>query len=144
MNKLGKEHVMGVAFGNELDDAANHASVQSWWGSDGKYVQTVKARVKELDDAGFTEVPITSAWTAGIGSKLVRGNPLGDTLLALDDEYKDRWVWAHNPYSLWSPGMPPTSSADCRQHVDAAVDIGFIKTSTRDFRDKIQQLIGRD
>jgi hypothetical protein len=138
IKKMGKDRIMGVAIGNEMDDT-KYVYPADFWSPDGAYVQWVKKVAKTLNDAGFEDVPLTTAWTAGIIVKI--DGELRPMLQALHDEFKSRWVWAYNPYSIWSHDLWPTSQTDCQAKTAAAIDVEFFKSSSVLYRDKVAKLV---
>merc|ERR1719476_875790 len=70
MRLLGPEHVMGFAVGNELEllykhHHTNEDCIRNMW-DEGRLWDVFQQYVGEIDSMGFSNVPITSVFTAGV------------------------------------------------------------------------------
>lgn len=144
MKRIGVDHILGVAIGNEMDILHQHPD---WWRAafpncmlelwDQKgYLKVFKRRVAEMDAAlgfknGTGTIPVTSVWTAGFAHAGTDLNPpfLESPGVALvrsfvKDIYKEygrRWVWTFNPYPIWSAGLQPDkgNASECNKAIAA-------------------------
>ncbi|CAE7231208.1 bath-40 [Symbiodinium pilosum] len=112
---VGREHVMGLAIGNELELLYNHAGtecIRELW-SGGRLWQTFQSRVAEFDQMGFSGIPVTSVFTAGV---LTRSpvvpfleNPsqgLVNTFLQQAvRKYGKRYAFTFNVYPYFDPNL---------------------------------------
>merc|ERR1712107_214646 len=97
MQMVGKSHILGISFGNEVDHKdMDWPGMTSW----------VPSLVKKMDGANLKDIPLTIVWTFGIVNKLEKG-PIADFLRAMQTQYEDRWVWATNIYPIWDTSMYP-------------------------------------
>jgi hypothetical protein len=119
---LGKERVMGFAFGNEMD---NKDQCREGF-KNGTLFHQMKTWVDAIDDEGFETVPVTVVWAMGV---LGKGNDpskdpfdpeLEPFLTAAHKHWGDRFVWSFNPYPLWDASIIPTSAAQCEGMIEAA------------------------
>jgi hypothetical protein len=126
MKAIGKERIMGLAIGNEMDilwthkdwwydkfpncmiDMWNINSPKSYWSQFQRYVASLDT---EVDGHA---IPVTSVWTAGFAFsgpgeppfQEYPGRALVRTFVnTAYKKYGKRWVWTFNPYPIWSGGL---------------------------------------
>uniref|UniRef100_A0A7S0BBM8 Uncharacterized protein n=1 Tax=Pyrodinium bahamense TaxID=73915 RepID=A0A7S0BBM8_9DINO len=154
LRMLGKEHVMGVAIGNEMDifrDAKGstdtHCNTDLW---DWQYWIVLQSRVYDMDHGGFEDTKITVVWAMSVLGAI-------DTPFKEDEKAKvntlltkawkkwgRRFIWSFNIYTIWDRSVWPTSSDDCAEKAHAAVSIDPIKGMLRAIRERIKQITGND
>lgn len=142
---LGKDHIMGVAIGNELDVAGNN---QACWGQglfptgNDHFWNMFKSRVDDLDSMGFNETKVTVVWSMG----LIGGDPFNgaimDFLTKAHDNYGDRWVWSVNPYPIWDHSQQPQNPQECDFKIDNAIALSYTKTGMSTVRTKVNTYAG--
>jgi len=110
MQVLGPEHIMGVAFGNELEllfqkTGVKQDCVEELWGG-GRYFDTLVSRAEDMDrNEAFKSVKLTSVF----GAYCLAGFPFVDSpvsqvltyLRKAWQKYGDRWAWSFNVYPFW-------------------------------------------
>jgi len=157
MKMLGKEHVMGISIGNEMD--AFHSS-RSWAETDcnddlwnGGYWKTLQRHVMDMDLNGFVDTKVTAAWSlAMLGSPGSPDRPFKEDHLAkastlvksAAEKWPGRWVWTFNVISLFDSSLRPTSPEDCAQSTAEAVGLGPMRRALREIRRRIKLITGRD
>jgi hypothetical protein len=123
MKFLGKDRVMGFAFGNEMDIKAKDQCREGF--KNGDLFKQMKMWVDTMDAAGFDTVPVTVVWAMGV---LSTNDPSVDPfdpelepfLRAAHQEWGDRFVWTFNPYPLWDKNIIPKSAEQCDNMIKAA------------------------
>jgi len=115
MRKIGPSNVMGFSVGNELEllysqDSAPQNCIREMWDGGGFWM-TFQKRVKEIDDMGFSAIPVTSVFTAGI---LYQGYPfvnnpgqalVSDFLANATEKYVRRYAFTFNIYPYFDPDL---------------------------------------
>merc|ERR1740121_630057 len=125
MMQLGTESVMGFAIGNELEllytqENAPQNCIRQLWDGGGLW-RTFQKRVKDIDEMGFSHVPVTSVFTGGI---LYTGYPfvnikgqalVGDFLANVTNKYGKRYAFTFNIYPYFDDGLrlDPGSNHTC-------------------------------
>lgn len=132
MKRLGPDHVLGVAVGNEMDVfwrvPDNQRCLNELW--NGRYQSLVKRRVDDMDSNGFENAKITIVW----GMSALEQKPFKEdnqakinTLVTWAyNEYKGRFVWTFNIYAIWDTSLAhdPGNVHQCQ---------GAINTATSDY-----------
>lgn len=125
MKLLGREHIMGFAVGNELERLSGLeilACVEDIWDR-GRLWQQFRKHVREIDEMGFQDVPVTSAFTAEIVYKEEQpfeNRPgvalVNDFLSNATREYGTRFVFTLNIYPYFDPSLKldPGHRISCR------------------------------
>lgn len=151
---LGKEHIMGVAIGDEMDifrDARSPDEVScndELW--NGKYWSTLQARVNDLDMNGLGSTKVTAVWALsvlGATQTAFKEDSAARVNTLLTHAYKkwgQRWAWTFNVYTIWDRSLWPTSESDCADRSAAAVSIESIKGVVRELRSRIKMITGND
>lgn len=156
MKMMGKEHVMGIAVGNQMDI---FKTSKSWAETDcndklwsGRYWETLQHRVRDMDLNGFTDTKVTVVWSLGmLASAGTAEQPFREDNVARAStlvkqaagKWPSRWVWTFNTYSIYDPKLWPTSSQDCAQKTSAATSIEPLQETLREVRRRIQLVTGR-
>merc|ERR1711972_961583 len=125
-----------MSFGNEMFGKG----AVDW---DGYMLPWVKAKITEMDNAGFQNVKVLFVWAFGIIDN-IRGLRDFPFLKKMVSQYPDRWVWSVNVYSIWDTSIWPTSPNDCKQKVAAAVDMAYVKALMTDFRKAVSNYTGNN
>jgi hypothetical protein len=119
---LGKDRVMGFAFGNEMD-----YKKQCREGfKNGDLFKQMKSWVNAMDAIGdgFDKVPVTVVWAMGVLGH-AKDHPfdpeLEPFLAAAHKEWRERFVWTFNPYPLWDDNIIPESAEQCEDKIKAAI-----------------------
>jgi len=134
MKLIGPEHTLGMGFGNEVDLKGGG----NFFGKNGDLFNYISKCVKQMDEAGFDKVPITTVFTAGIRDTA----PWDDFLKQAFETWGDRWVFSYNPYSIWDVNLMGLAQSDCNAAVAAATGVKYIQDMTQGIREKIKTLIG--
>lgn len=128
LQRLGAQHVMGIAVGNELELLYNHKSVpqdciDELWDR-GRLWRTFQQRIAEADEMGFSSVPITSVFTStivysGAPSLAFMNIPhqarVNDFLRNATSAYYGRFVFVVNIYPYFDPTLrinPPHETCE--------------------------------
>jgi len=144
MKILGKERIMGLSVGNEIDnnndpDPNNPNNPKNaFWETD--YFNIIKNNVDAMDLAGFTDVPITAVWSMGAPSKFE--GMLQPLLSQAQDLWKERWVWSFNPYPIWDVNVQPASAEECADKVAVAIGLDYTKTAMTNVRNNVRDFVG--
>jgi len=154
MALLGKERIMGMAIGQEMDifrdsrsSVDSACNVELW---KGRYWAVLQNRVSDMDSKGFTEVKVTAVWGLSVlGSietpfKEDSAARVNSLLSRAHARWGGRWVWTFNAYSVWDRSLWPDSKRDCAEKARAAVSIQPVKSILRDIRRRIKQITGKD
>jgi hypothetical protein len=118
---LGNDRVMGLAFGNEMD---NKNQCREGFKNGNLFTQ-MKRWVDAMDAIGdgFDKVPVTVVWAMGVLGK-TKGHAfdpeLEPFLTAAHKEWHDRFVWTFNPYPLWDASIVPKSAEQCEDMIKFA------------------------
>lgn len=129
---LGRDHVMGVAIGNEMEllqfkaETPPECTHRMWEG--GYFASTLAARVADLDRLdGFQGVPVTSVF----GAYILAGQPFVETPGAMVNsfietavkQYGHRWVFTLNIYPYFDPGnrLDPGTEDECSEALNRTV-----------------------
>ncbi|CAE7947621.1 CARNS1, partial [Symbiodinium sp. KB8] len=157
LQKLGRDHVMGVAVGNELEllyqkDYATSSCIHRLWGG-GQFWRKLTQRAADLDGmAGFSDVPLTSVF----GAAIFAGEPFVENINAtVQTLYRDavakfgkRWVFTLNIYPYFDPNnaLDPGSTTKCTQALTTATCFSDPRCSlpamVKDMRRRMQSLSG--
>mmetsp|Transcript_83499 Transcript_83499/g.259350 ORF Transcript_83499/g.259350 Transcript_83499/m.259350 type:complete len:358 (+) Transcript_83499:428-1501(+) len=158
--RLGPEHVMGLAIGNEMDLLFSKSGIdpdvtaeciREVWGG-GRFWRMFSRRVAELDAMGFGSVTVTSVF----GGLALDGTPFKENpaealvmsfFINASRAYGERFAFAFNFYPYFDPTLQldPGSPDQCKQALASATcfskdcDIPRIAARTRR---KIQQITG--
>jgi hypothetical protein len=155
--KIGVDHVMGVAIGNELELFWKHATLEcidKMWAKRYAINKTI-SRIAELDKLpGFDKVSVTSVFgayaLAGVGNVPFVNIPnatVNDYLSEVHQKYGRRWVFTFNIYSYFDTGnhLDPGPGHQCNAALKMSTCLGggclvsFIGIAART---KMQQLTG--
>lgn len=150
MQRIGREHMMGVSIGNELDNRGNNGDCwnQGLWTT---FFDTFKSRISEMDAiAGFNDVPVTTVFTMGVFGV----SEVHNFLQQAHDTWGSRFVWSFNPYPVWSPGIVPCSDDgitpracgpnECHERTSIGSGIGFTKDQMTAARKSVFDLTQSD
>eukprot|EP00439_Symbiodinium_sp_Y106_P045060 s255_g5.t1 len=165
LQKLGRDHVMGVAVGNELEllyqkDYATPSCIRRLWGG-GEFWRKLTQRLSQhgfvraadLDAmAGFSDVPLTSVF----GAAIFAGQPFVENINAtVQTLYRDavakfgkRWVFTLNIYPYFDPNnaLDPGSSTKCTQALSTSTCFSDptcrLPAMVKDMRERMQSLSG--
>lgn len=147
MELLGKEHILGVAVGNEMDIFVRRASKEcneDLW--NGRYWETLKRRVQDMDEAGLEEVKVTIVWAMSVlGAKPWKEDAeakVNTLVTQAFEKWGDRWVWTFNVYSIWDSNFWPHSNADCAAKTKESVSIHYTKAILKAAREHINMTTG--
>jgi len=108
LKRLGKEHVFGIAVGNELDlrKKEDHPCMPDFW--KGGYLELLEQRAADLEKIGFGSVPLTAVLTPSVlgnDERPFRNTSDEGFATFYSDVYKrfgkSRWAWAFNVYPFW-------------------------------------------
>lgn len=119
---LGKERVMGLAFGNEMD---NKEKCRPLFKS-GEFFMQMQQWVDAIDKKGFGSVPVTVVWAMGVLGKGIDTTEhsfepeLEPFLWNASKTWGKRFVWTFNPYPLWDESIKPKDAEHCSQMIEAA------------------------
>jgi len=131
LQKLDRNHVMGVAVGNELEllqkkkDIDKECIHRMWQG--GYFFRKLKERAADLDAlAGFDDVPLTSVFGGYIlsGSPFVEepGAMCASFLRDAVTTFSDRWVFSLNvyPYFDTNNALDPGTEDKCKNAIQTS------------------------
>jgi len=152
MKMLGKDHIMGVSIGNEMDIFGNHRSSSTspchtkLW--EGQYWDILKSRIRDLDANGFEDTKVTITWAMSVLGALK--TPFREDALAkvntlvtkASARLGSRWVWSFNIYPMWSHDLWPASIGDCRAASTLATQIEPVKIMLKQLRQRIHGVTG--
>merc|ERR1719410_756915 len=161
MRKVGPEHIMGLAIGNEQDLLYTKEYIKPFpecisnmW--EGSYMwQATVDRITDLDAMGpdFADIPVTSVIS---GAALYSLHPFREDSNAmmttyLREAYKKygkRWVWSANIYTFWNPFYRrdfPWFFGKCKGAIKKGTTWGpggDIYAQFKDFRQRIWRITG--
>eukprot|EP00931_Biecheleriopsis_adriatica_P111757 TRINITY_DN8621_c0_g1_i4.p1 TRINITY_DN8621_c0_g1~~TRINITY_DN8621_c0_g1_i4.p1 ORF type:complete len:423 (+),score=81.42 TRINITY_DN8621_c0_g1_i4:126-1394(+) len=155
LKMLGRDHVMGVAVGNEMEllqfkEFITKECLDRIWKA-GYFYKKLIARASDLDKIGFSDVPLTTVF----GGYALAGEPFVESPTAmcysfLTDAYKRfgrRWVFTLNIYPYFDPGnaLDPGSTDKCSQSLkrDWCLDKTCnLPATTVVMRQKMEKLTG--
>lgn len=140
MQLLGKEHIMGVSIGNEMDND-NSAPWDFWQHG---FFDMIKSRVDDMDGMGFTDTPITVVWSMGALSADPFNTKITPLLTQAKDTWGSRWVWSFNPYPIWDSSQRPWSQGDCESKTNGAISLDYTRNVMGTARDKVASFVGSD
>jgi hypothetical protein len=140
MQLLGKEHIMGVSVGNEMDN--DNSAPWDFW-SHG-FFDMIQSRLNDMDAMGFTETPITVVWSMGALAQQPWNDKITGFLTQARDRWGSRWVWSFNPYPIWDPSQHPTGQWDCQQKTDGAIALDYTRNVMGDARNRVASFVGSD
>jgi len=157
---LGREHIMGVAVGNEMDllykkmkddSTVDQACIDRLWEGE-KLWDVFASRVEELDSLGFADVPVTSVFSAAaLGGDPFQEDP-GKALVKsflgrATQRYRRRYVFTFNHYSYFDPNLQlDPNSNNCSRALGVAACWGrscIPPRSMAEARWKIERFTGR-
>lgn len=106
LQRLGKDHIFGVAIGNELDLHPDPCMSDFWKSG---YLDLLKRRAADLDKIGFHDTKISAVVTTGVIAELPFVNTadqaIGEFFKGAYHAFgKQRWAWSFNVYPFWNPG----------------------------------------
>jgi len=152
MKLLGKEHVMGVSIGNEMDvfghlrlPSTTPCNTMLW---EGLYWDILTSRIRDLDAHGFGDTKVTITWAMSVldaletpfkEDALAKANTLVTQAFA---KLGSRWVWSFNIYPMWSHNLWPTSMGDCNSRSELATQIEPVKSMLKQIRQRIHKVTG--
>eukprot|EP00440_Ansanella_granifera_P007496 gb/GFBE01008116.1/.p1 GENE.gb/GFBE01008116.1/~~gb/GFBE01008116.1/.p1 ORF type:complete len:442 (+),score=87.80 gb/GFBE01008116.1/:1-1326(+) len=126
LQKLGREHVMGVAFGNEIEllqykETTSAACTKRMW-KGGYFYRKLLERAADLDVLeGFDDVPLTTVF----GGYILSGSPFVEQPGAMCNtflhdafsKFGRRWIFTLNVYPYFDPAnaLDPGSSDKCTE-----------------------------
>ncbi|CAE7251591.1 unnamed protein product [Symbiodinium natans] len=156
LQKLGRDHVMGVAVGNELEllqfkKGMDPTCIQQIWGG-GYFYRKLTQRANDLDAlVGFSNVPLTSVF----GGYILSGEPFVEEPGArVTTFYRDvvakfgkRWVFTVNIYPYFDPNnaLDPGTTNKCTKALATTVcfeDTCNLPGTVAKMRSKMQLLTG--
>jgi len=151
MKRLTKDHILGVAVGNEMDifwrGKEGTPCLKELW--DTRYWADLQSRVDDMDKNGFKETKITIVWAMSVldnhTGKLFKEDPQARVNTLVNNAYKkwhDRWVWSFNVYAIWDNSLYPTSAKDCEIKTKAAVSISYTQNILATCRERITSMTG--
>lgn len=139
MELLGKERIMGVSVGNEMD---NLDGPHGFW--DHGFFDMIKSRVDDMDAAGFVDTPITVVWSMGA----LANHPFNWKIMSLLRQAKStwgsRWAWSFNPYPIWDMSQQPNSPNECESRVATATALDYTRNVMGVARDHVAEFVGSD
>jgi len=128
---LGREHIMGLAVGNELDllytsikddKTVTEDCVDRLWG--GEFWEAFVQRVEEFDSLGFGDIPVTSVFSAAaLGGDPFQEEPkkalVKSFLEKATAKYGTRYAFTFNHYAYFDPSqkMDAGSISQCTKAV---------------------------
>jgi hypothetical protein len=135
MQFLGRDRVMGVAFGNEMDNEKR--CDQTFYSN--QFFDLIKPRVDEMDANNFSDVPVTVVWSMGALADQPFNHKINSFLTSAHKEWGDRWVWTFNPYPLWDASQQPKNSGECGK-VAGAISLDYTKAVMGEARKRVTQV----
>jgi len=156
LKRLGPDHVMAVAVGNEMElffqkvgvtpDCVNRLWVQ------GEYWKLLVDRMKDLDANGFTETKLTSVFGAySLAHTPFLNDPTQGLVASFlknassANETKDRWVFNFNIYPFWEVGSWPKDQCETRlKGALSYAHTGEVPMTAKVFRQRIKMVTGKD
>jgi predicted enzyme related to lactoylglutathione lyase len=143
MKLLGKDRIMGLAVGNEMDNVDNERQVQpDFWESG--FFNLIKSIVDDMDAAGFTDIPVTVVWSMGALAQQPFNSKIMSLVTQARDTWGNRWVWSFNPYPLWDTNLIPTSAEDCDTKVANSIAIDYTRNVMGDARNRVAQFVANN
>lgn len=139
MQLLGKDHIMGVSVGNEMD---NQDGPDGFW--DHGFFDLIKSRVDDMDAAGFVDTPITVVWSMGALAEQPWNGKISTLMTQANNTWGSRWAWSFNPYPIWDMSQQPSSPDDCAAKVDAATSLDYTRNVMGNARDRVAEFVGSD
>lgn len=164
MRLLGKEHILGLAVGNELELLWRHKSiskdcVNELWDM-GRLWRTFQSRVHDVDSMGMglEQLPITSVFTSsivysGANSLSFVNIPhqamVNDFLRNATAKYYSRFVFAVNIYPYFDPTLkvePPRHTCETAIEIATCFDSPRCLTNRAlaEVRRKVRHLVQND
>lgn len=139
MKLLGKERIMGISVGNEMD---NLDGPDGFW--EHGFFDMIKSRVDDMDAAGFTDTPITVVWSMGALAGYPWKPKISSLLTQAKDTWGKRWAWAFNPYPIWDLSQQPSSEEECTWKVAGATALTYTRNVMGNARDRVAEFVGSD
>mmetsp|Transcript_16886 Transcript_16886/g.36337 ORF Transcript_16886/g.36337 Transcript_16886/m.36337 type:complete len:469 (-) Transcript_16886:392-1798(-) len=158
LQKLGPDHIMGVAIGNELEllwqkSYASKECIDNMW--DGGYFwEKTVSRIGDLDNLGsdYSKLPVTSVF----GGAILGAEPFINThqarvttyLKNATNLYGSRWAFSLNVYPYLDPNvhLDPHSAHKCDESIKQATCLNkpdcLTTTILRVMRGKMKALTG--
>jgi len=140
MQLLGKEHIMGVSVGNEMDND-NNAPWDFW---DHGFTDLIQSHLDDMDAMGFTDTPITVVWSMGALAQSPWNSKIMSFMTHAKETWGTRWTYSFNPYPIWDSSQRPWSAEDCESKTDGAVSLEYTKNVMSDARDRVAGFVGSD
>lgn len=150
MRLLGKDRIMGVAIGNEMDiyfqkPGATSQCIQDLWG--GSYWEMFQSRVLDMDMMGLDGVKVTTVWAGSIMASFPFVNTpqarVQDFVRNASQTYGSRWVWSPTIYPIWDSSIlpPPGDEARCQKMIDVATDMdNYVAALVVSYRQRIRNI----
>jgi len=155
LKRLGPEHVMGLAIGNNLDHfylSRKKGDAQEIW-DNGRLWSEFNRRIEEMDAMGFGGVPVTSVFSDSV---LKGGYPFVDIpskrlvntfLHNATKKYGSRFVFSFNvdPFYESKLRMDPDSNGTCVNALQESLYLGkgcLAPTTMSTLRQRVQDLTG--
>jgi hypothetical protein len=140
LQMIGKEQIIALAFGNELDIADTKDCSQKFW--EEGYLNLIKSRAADLEKHGFGDLKLSAVFTMSVtdnsrdkskpfidgpdGGKLVKANTF--LTKAFQAYGKSRWIWSFNVYPYWSSGDCNPYFLNATRRLDEMVaDVGVLR-----------------
>lgn len=135
LKMIGKERIIAISFGNELDIAdTKHCSADFW---EQGYLNSIKLRVADLEKHGFGDVMLSAVFTLTVLDNSGKSRWVWSFLKKAFQTFgKSRWVWSFNVYPFWTSG--PCSSYD----INATARFGEMIGDMGILRERIMNLTG--
>lgn len=124
-----------LAFGNELE--YHGGPPEGYW-------DMVVGYAKQIDDAGFQDLPLTAVFSQQIVGKMVEDSFYVDLVKKMASTFKKRWIWAYNTYSIWDNSVLPSGPDNCKEMTDVCTTIKYIVEVTKKFRDQVTEVVGNE
>lgn len=144
MQRLGKENVMGVSIGNEVDNQPMDCIKNFWKGA---YWKLFQERVDDMDKIGFTDTKVTIVWSMSVLASHPWKKAPQDVNLMITNAYRKygkRWVWTVNPYAIWDSSQRPVSHADCAAKISGITSLAYTSALLAATRRRMKETTGND
>jgi len=133
IRRMGKNHVMAVAIGNELELLYGQTGtppecIEDIWDK-GRLWRSFETAAKDLNEMGLSDIPITTVFTAGIvysGDQFlpfrnVPGEALVNSFLKNATlKYDNRFVFVVNIYPYFDPKLQVDPPGSCESAIEIA------------------------
>merc|ERR1719384_2715251 len=148
MKRLGKDRIMGVTIGNEIDNGFVDCRHNLW---KGELLEIFDRRVKDLDDMGFIDTKVGVVWRIGAlaggyaPNKPAPNPPFMWKVMSfapqVSKKYGKRLAWAFNPYAAWDASQQPRHN-NCDAMTELAGKPGFNKATMTAARKGVTAITG--